>query len=78
MLHSWQYLAILGWFAASAGTVQAEVEHFFNSLGFHCMYYQHFTSMQIAKHIQCLIAALLGSHPARNTKAQQYCLVIGS
>jgi len=38
-------------------TVYAEVSHFFKGLGLHPMYFEHFTAMQIAKHVHCLIAA---------------------
>merc|ERR1719210_2231387 len=38
-------------------TVHAEVQHFFLNLGLHPIYFEHFTALQIAKHIQCLIAA---------------------
>eukprot|EP00446_Apocalathium_sp_SHHI-4_P011084 CAMPEP_0177211602 /NCGR_PEP_ID=MMETSP0367-20130122/32181_1 /TAXON_ID=447022 ORGANISM="Scrippsiella hangoei-like, Strain SHHI-4" /NCGR_SAMPLE_ID=MMETSP0367 /ASSEMBLY_ACC=CAM_ASM_000362 /LENGTH=1009 /DNA_ID=CAMNT_0018660801 /DNA_START=1 /DNA_END=3027 /DNA_ORIENTATION=- len=38
-------------------TVYGEVSHFFKGLGLHPMYFEHFTAMQIAKHIHCLIAA---------------------
>lgn len=58
----------------SYSTVQAEVEHFFNSLGFHCMYYQHFTSMQIAKHIQCLIAAKHVAHATNHLRSLEFDL----
>eukprot|EP00933_Yihiella_yeosuensis_P039062 TRINITY_DN3299_c0_g1_i1.p1 TRINITY_DN3299_c0_g1~~TRINITY_DN3299_c0_g1_i1.p1 ORF type:complete len:1181 (-),score=232.29 TRINITY_DN3299_c0_g1_i1:436-3978(-) len=45
-------------------TVQAETEYYFYGLGFHSMYFQHFTALQIAKHVHCLIAA---KHVARTT-----------
>mmetsp|Transcript_40612 Transcript_40612/g.94315 ORF Transcript_40612/g.94315 Transcript_40612/m.94315 type:complete len:1161 (-) Transcript_40612:134-3616(-) len=53
-------------------TVQAEVEHFFNCLGFHRMYYQHFTPMQIAKHVQCLIAAKHVAHATNHIRALEF------
>ncbi|CAE7775160.1 GLS2, partial [Symbiodinium sp. CCMP2456] len=53
-------------------TVQAEVEHFFNCLGFHRMYYNHFTPMQIAKHIQCLIAAKHVAHATSHIRALEF------
>ncbi|CAJ1429371.1 unnamed protein product, partial [Effrenium voratum] len=56
----------------SFSTVQAEVEHFFNCLGFHCMYYQHFTAWQIAKHIQCLIAAKHVAHATNHMRALEF------
>jgi len=45
-------------------TVHAEVKHFFQVLRFHEIYFRHFTPMQIAKHVHCLIAA---KHVARAT-----------
>ena len=45
-------------------TVHAEVKHFFQALRFHEVYFKHFTPMQIAKHVHCLIAA---KHVARAT-----------
>lgn len=45
-------------------TVHAEVKHFFQVLRFHETYFKHFTPMQIAKHVHCLIAA---KHVARAT-----------
>jgi len=53
-------------------TVQAEVEHFFSCLGFHRMYYNHFTPMQIAKHIQCLIAAKHVAHATSHIRALEF------
>jgi len=38
-------------------TVHSEVQHFFRGLALHPMYFEHFTPLQIAKHIHCLIAA---------------------
>lgn len=38
-------------------TVHAEVQHFFKGLALHPVYYEHFTPLQIAKHVQCFIAA---------------------
>jgi len=38
-------------------TVHAEVQHFFKGLNFHPVYFEHFTPLQIAKHVHCLIAA---------------------
>mmetsp|Transcript_22421 Transcript_22421/g.40433 ORF Transcript_22421/g.40433 Transcript_22421/m.40433 type:complete len:1145 (-) Transcript_22421:63-3497(-) len=48
----------------SYNTVHSEVRHFFMGLGFHEFYFQHFTPLQIAKHVHCLIAA---KHVARAT-----------
>ncbi|CAJ1424281.1 unnamed protein product [Effrenium voratum] len=45
-------------------TVHAEVLHFFQVLHFHEIYFTHFTPLQIAKHVHCLIAA---KHVARAT-----------
>eukprot|EP00930_Biecheleria_cincta_P019369 TRINITY_DN147_c0_g1_i4.p1 TRINITY_DN147_c0_g1~~TRINITY_DN147_c0_g1_i4.p1 ORF type:complete len:1150 (-),score=209.95 TRINITY_DN147_c0_g1_i4:133-3582(-) len=45
-------------------TVHQEVQHFFLALDFHEVYFRHFTALQIAKHVQCLIAA---KHVARAT-----------
>ncbi|CAE8609699.1 unnamed protein product [Polarella glacialis] len=44
--------------------VHSEVQHFFIGLSFHTVYFTHFTAMQIAKHVHCLIAA---KHVARAT-----------
>lgn len=41
----------------SYNTVFAEVLHFFTDLGLHPSYFEHFTPVQIAKHVHCLIAA---------------------
>lgn len=38
-------------------TIFSEVQYFFRSLGLHPMYFEHFTPLQIAKHVHCLIAA---------------------
>jgi len=38
-------------------TVHMEVKHFFTGLALHPIYFHHFTAFQIAKHVQCLIAA---------------------
>jgi len=38
-------------------TVHAEVQHFFRDLRLHPVYFEHFTPLQVAKHIHCLIAA---------------------
>jgi len=40
----------------SLGTVQAEIDAFFN-LGLHAYYYKHFTLLQISRHIHALVAA---------------------
>ncbi|CAK9021826.1 Glutamate dehydrogenase 2 (NAD-specific glutamate dehydrogenase) (NAD-GDH), partial [Durusdinium trenchii] len=45
-------------------SVHAEVLHFFKVLRFHEIYFRHFTPLQIAKHVHCLIAA---KHVARAT-----------
>lgn len=36
------------------------------------MYYQHFTSMQIAKHIQCLIAAKHVAHATNHLRSLEF------
>jgi glutamate dehydrogenase len=41
----------------SLRTVQAEVRHFYSTLGMHSAYFEHFTEQQISRHIQCLLAA---------------------
>jgi len=38
-------------------TVHAEVQYFFEVLQLHPIYFEHFTPLQIAKHVHCLIAA---------------------
>jgi len=38
-------------------TLQQEVQHFFNGLGLHPSYFEHFTAAQIARHVQTLLAA---------------------
>lgn len=53
-------------------TVHAEVEHFFHGLGFHPMYYQHFTPMQISKHIHCLIAAKHVAHATDHIRGLEF------
>eukprot|EP00928_Gymnodinium_smaydae_P093717 TRINITY_DN7801_c0_g2_i1.p1 TRINITY_DN7801_c0_g2~~TRINITY_DN7801_c0_g2_i1.p1 ORF type:complete len:1171 (-),score=228.98 TRINITY_DN7801_c0_g2_i1:404-3916(-) len=41
----------------SYSTVHSEVQYFFKDLQLHPMYFQHFTPLQIATHVHCLIAA---------------------
>jgi len=38
-------------------TVQNEVQDYYNTLGLHNSYFEHFTGAQISRHIQCLMAA---------------------
>eukprot|EP00931_Biecheleriopsis_adriatica_P003747 TRINITY_DN105516_c0_g1_i1.p1 TRINITY_DN105516_c0_g1~~TRINITY_DN105516_c0_g1_i1.p1 ORF type:complete len:1172 (-),score=218.17 TRINITY_DN105516_c0_g1_i1:95-3181(-) len=45
-------------------TVHGEVQHFFQGLRFHEIYFKHFTPVQISKHVHCLVAA---KHVARAT-----------
>ncbi|CAK0879710.1 unnamed protein product [Prorocentrum cordatum] len=40
----------------SYGTVHAEVHYFFNGLGLHPAYFEHFTPLQVSKHVHSLIA----------------------
>ncbi|CAK0831951.1 unnamed protein product [Prorocentrum cordatum] len=46
----------------SYNTVHAEVQHFFKGLGLHPIYFEHFTPLQVAKHIHCLISGQLDTN----------------
>lgn len=38
-------------------SIQAEVQHYYNDLGIHPVYFENFTAAQITRHVQCLMAA---------------------
>ncbi|KAF4648167.1 hypothetical protein FOZ61_003079, partial [Perkinsus olseni] len=50
----------------AAGSLWQEIVYYFTELGLHPSYFKHFTSVQIARHIHCLIAAKKVSQATRS------------
>jgi len=55
-------------------TVHAEVQHFFKGLNLHPIYFEQFTSLQIAKHVHCLIAAKRVARATDDTNRMDFAL----